>query len=109
MRRDNLLRGNVKSCGCQHHRARNAAPRTPERILWRELQHILRNPNDARHERAVAAGIVMDPTWHDYDTFLRDVGPAPAAGAVLVRRGPAAGYAPGNVVWKLPPERPQET
>lgn len=107
-----LVKGQVKSCGCQNrgstthgHTAKNSPTRTEYRI-WREMLrrcHLSSCPSYAAYG---ARGIRVCDSWRkSFDIFLRDVGPRPSMLYTLDRRDNRAGYFPGNCRWATKAEQ----
>jgi hypothetical protein len=57
------------------------------------------NPDGHAYARYGGRGIAVCGAWHDFDTFLRDVGPRPSLAHSLDRIDPNGNYEPGNVRW----------
>ena len=48
----------------------------------------------------VGRGVLVDPRWHNFETFIQDLGPRPNKGYTLDRfPDNNAGYVPGNCRW----------
>ncbi len=97
-RADNLTQGRTKSCGCL--RSGETTPLTRTRYVWAGINHATRNPASPHWEPVGGKGIGIDPRWHDYETFLADMGEAPD-GARLSRRDPTGDYTPENCYWRI--------
>lgn len=46
-----------------------------------------------------ALGITMSPHWESFDTFIRDMGPAPTRRSTIRRIDPAGNFTPDNCIW----------
>ena len=59
------------------------------------------NPNHKAYHNYGGRGVTVCPQWYDFNTFARDVGPAPR-GLTLDRINNSGNYEPGNVRWTTP-------
>lgn len=69
---------------------------------------MIRRCEDPKHKDFVnygARGIRVCAQWHDFWTFLEDMGPRPSAQHTLERKDNALNYEPGNVRWATPAEQ----
>jgi hypothetical protein len=72
-------------------------------MAWLAAKKRCDNPRNASYANYGARGISMCPAWaHDFETFLRDIGPRPSPAHSLDRIDPDGDYAPGNCRWALP-------
>ena len=72
---------------------------TPEYKAWQSMRDRCRQDS---HDRAFYAdrGVIVDPQWMDFMTFLSAVGPRPSPAHSLDRYPNRDGnYEPGNVRW----------
>lgn len=109
LRRNQLTRGIVRSCGClrvetsralhkKHgHIKRGRASKTY--AAWVHMQARCYNPKAKGYIYYGARGISVCPEWRaSFETFLRDMGEAPA-GLSLDRINNEGNYEPGNCRW----------
>jgi hypothetical protein len=111
--RQELRRGNTKSCGCgaQENRMRHrdqtthGMERTPEYSSWQAMKARTLNPSNPAYARYGGRGITVHPGWiHDFMAFYEHIGPRPA-GRTLDRINNDGNYEPGNVRWATPSEQ----
>ena len=70
----------------------------PTYSSWREMKKRCLLPTHTNYQRYGGRGITLDPSWENYDNFLRDMGPRPD-GTTLDRVDNDAGYSKGNCRW----------
>jgi hypothetical protein len=115
----NLRSGNSRSCGC----LRSASARTraetglgpvtrthglshtSEYKIWKGIHKRCLNSSDTSFNRYGGRGISVDPSWLDFESFLRDVGPRPSTLHSIDRIDNDGPYAPGNVRWATPAQQ----
>lgn len=91
--------GTSLSCGCDRlgpapgYRKTHGMSDAPEYRVWATLLSRCKRPE------ARARGFVMCRRWHRFETFIADVGPRPAGGALLKRRSLKRSYNPSNCRW----------
>ena len=102
-----LRRGASQSCGCA---AADAAPtkhgharvgrRSATYASWASMMTRCEWPESKSKAYAKygAIGIRVCPRWHDFETFLADMGERPK-GTSIDRKNGALGYEPGNCRW----------
>ena len=99
-----LRNGNTSSCGCLVTERSVAKSRThgmsgtPIYGMWRRMIQRCEDKNCTDYKYYGGRGISVCPEWHDFETFLKDVGERPE-GLTLDRIRNDEGYAPGNVRW----------
>lgn len=57
------------------------------------------NPNDAGYRLYGARGITVSPEWHDFATFILDMGRRPPEKTSIDRIDGTKGYEKGNCRW----------
>ena len=110
---DYLTSKRYRSCGC----LRNETTRkrstihghtvgrhpTKEYRAWAHMKGRCYNPTDPRYRSCGGRGIKVCRSWrNDFESFLRDLGPAPTNG-ILKRRDVDSDYAPENCEWQIRP------
>lgn len=96
-----LVAGEVKSCGCL---VGKCAPGhgmhdTPTYRSWQSMLARCRNPKDPSYVRYGGQGITVCERWHDFQSFLDDMGPRPSLKHSIDRIDGTSGYKPGNCRW----------
>ncbi len=91
-----LRSGHSQSCGCMG-KARLERDKTYN--AWSAMRQRCRNPNNPAWPNYGGRGISVAPEWDDFETFLREVGPAPSLQFSLDRKDHNGNYEPGNVRW----------
>jgi hypothetical protein len=77
--------------------------------IWADMLDRCRNPGKQAYPLYGGRGITVDPSWNDYATFFRDVGPRPSPKHSLDRIDNERGYGPGNVRWATGIEQARNT
>lgn len=102
----NLIRGQVKSCGC--HRAEvsralhttHGQRDTPTYRSWANIKARTTNPKCKEYKWYGARGIFMCDEWlNSFEKFFGYIGSPPAANLTVDRIDNDKGYVPGNVRW----------
>lgn len=103
-----LRAGVSRSCGCQRtelfrqrvttHGDSWKDRRSPEYKAWVNMRGNC-HPRFKHHAIYADKGIVVCEAWHDYETFLDDVGKRPGNNYRLLRKDTAVGYQPDNCAW----------
>jgi len=94
----NLTSGNTKSCGCRQSPPIPHKSKMPEYRYWHKLRNFCNNPRSQSWSTNGGKGISYDPSWDDFEVFLKDMGPRPE-GAVLIRINILKDYSPKNCKW----------
>lgn len=77
-----------------------------EHNSWHCMKQRCLNPDNNAYHRYGGAGISVCPEWVDsFETFLRDVGPAPSKHHSLDRIDSTGNYNPSNCRWATPREQ----
>jgi hypothetical protein len=97
-----LQKGKTSSCGCLHSERARAAVLihgestrgkvTPEYRTWRGMIGRCETPSFSHFPAYGGAGIKVCAGWHDYQAFVRDMGPKPSPKHSIDRVDNAKGY-----------------
>ena len=74
--------------------------KTKEYRSWRVAKARCHNKNQVSYARYGGKGITFDPAWNSFDTFWRDLGPAPTPDHELSRLDAGKGYCLSNCRWQ---------
>jgi hypothetical protein len=109
VRKNDVVRNRIKSCGCLLHlQGKHAkrtthgesAPRTKEYTAWRGMMNRCYQPNHSYYHDYGGRGISVCERWrHNYPAFLEDVGRAPSPQHSIDRIDNDGNYEPANVRW----------
>lgn len=124
-RRDHLLSGHTKSCGCLsikigtllskiyghvnglkrlRHGHNRVGRRTPEYLTWGGIIHRCINPKSPAYYLYGKRGIKVCERWRIFNNFLVDMGTRPL-GTTIDRINNNDDYKPGNCHWATPKEQ----
>ena len=99
-----LKRGSVRSCGCLATEVNGKAAlkhglsTTPTYFSWRAMIQRCEDPRTPAFKYYGGRGIRVCAEWHDFPSFLRDMGHRPP-GTTLDRINGSGHYEPGNCRW----------
>lgn len=109
VRRDSLLDGSIRSCGClskerstTHGHAGGGGSKTYH--IWASMLARCRTTTHAAYANYGARGIKVCDEWLDYSRFLADMGEKPR-GKSLDRINNNLGYSAENCRWATPKEQ----
>lgn len=96
-------KSNVKSCGCllkdMPSRIQHGMTGTPIHTRWMVMMRRCHAPTAHNYARYGGNGILVDPEWHDFRNFYRDMGDMPGDDYEIHRIDNTKGYGPGNCEW----------
>lgn len=105
-----LKSGHTKSCGCWNihtrkvkatthgHGSSRKEKRNKTYLAWLNMRRRCSVPTAKGYMNYGGRGIKVCDAWHDFESFLRDMGEAPA-GMSLERLDVNGNYEPGNCTW----------
>lgn len=104
-----LTCGDTKSCGClQIDRAStlnktHGLKGTSEHNSWQRMRQRMLNPSCKDYPNYGGAGLIMEASWDNFETFLAYMGLKPKDGKrySIERLDLDVGYVKGNVVWAV--------
>lgn len=104
--RSSLRSGNTRSCGCLHRSMVRTANLTHgghghiNYNNWRAMMERCHNPKCKDFKRYGAVGITVCEAWHDFNTFVFDMGTKPSSDHSIDRYPNCKGnYEPSNCRW----------
>jgi hypothetical protein len=119
VQRTSLMRGRSRSCGCLRLEMSSARKlthghtaghvRTTEYVIWSGIHQRCGDPRSAAYESYGGRGITVCARWHDFASFLADVGPRPPGLSLDRFPNKDGNYEPGNVRWATPREQMNNT
>lgn len=68
-------------------------------MRWKSMMQRCNNPKATNYKYYGAVGIKVCERWHDYPSFLADMGECPNRSMTLDRIKNELGYQPGNCRW----------
>ena len=74
---------------------------------WKSMMQRCYGKGHVAFGRYGGAGIAVCPRWHDYASFLADMGECPGKQMTLARLRNDLGYGPGNCRWATKAEQNQ--
>tara|TARA_B100000674_G_scaffold463313_1_gene444224 strand:+ start:439 stop:891 length:453 start_codon:yes stop_codon:yes gene_type:complete len=78
--------------------------KTPTYNSWHKMMQRCYEPSSNRFYAYGAKGVSVHPSWHDFMSFVSDMGIRPE-GTTLGRFEDKGNYEPGNVAWQTPEEQ----
>ena len=107
-----LISGHTTSCGCAKHEICGLATKThgmtnsKEYATWSRMIHRCYNENNTRYSMYGGREIKVCPEWLDsFETFYKDLGPAPSPQHSIDRIDVNGNYTPSNVKWSTAKEQ----
>jgi hypothetical protein len=103
--------GGSLSCGCfmvertKEANTKHGLINTPEYGAWSYMMKRCYHPKTKGYKHWGGRGITVDPEWHDFLNFLRDMGTRPSSKHSLDRKDNDGNYTKDNCKWSLPYEQ----
>jgi hypothetical protein len=106
-RKNSLIQGNPKSCGCiskekslNGERRRYGVDLIPEYGVWLGMKGRCYNLNDTKYKNYGARGIIVCNRWlNSFHDFLEDMGNRPSSKHSIERDNVNGNYEPNNCRW----------
>lgn len=102
-----LTSGKTKSCGClqrevvgDSNRTHGLSNKIPEYNVWVKMLSRCRNPKDKAWPNYGGRGITVSEDWHEFESFIRDMGRRPSPAHSLERESNDLGYSKENCSWQ---------
>lgn len=91
----------VRQATIAKHKCTHQGPkkRHPVYMIWKGMKSRCYTESDTSYPRYGAKGIRVDPEWHDFYTFFRDIGHTWRQGLSLDREDGTKNYGPNNCRW----------
>lgn len=113
VRRDHLLSGNTRSCGCLVLDSEREPRRWPQQKrtlhacyrVWQNMWNRCANPKSMDYRDYGGRGIAVCAAWAEFKRFAADIGPRPSPAHSLDRIDVDGDYEPGNCRWATPAEQ----
>jgi len=96
-----LVTGNTSSCGCVVPNLKHGGSGKGSYNTWRAMMRRCYNPKDKDYPRWGGRGVTVHVPWHDYATFVKEVG-EPSGAETFDRIDTTGNYEPDNVRWTTP-------
>ncbi len=112
-RRNQLLSGHTKSCGCWNNAQRakhgfkkgydaaitHGLSKTREYRVWASMWQRIANPSNKDYHYYGGRGITIHPDWARFENFIADMGPRPSDSFSIDRINNNEGYEMLNCRW----------
>jgi hypothetical protein len=105
-----LTTGNTTSCGCylKERTTKHGGWKKSSYNTWRAMMRRCYNQKDKDFPKYGAVGVVVQSSWHDYLSFVEDMG-EPEGAQTLHRVDPYGDYTKENCKWASPTTQARET
>lgn len=105
IRKDHLVIGNQKSCGCYKKQRLDAMPKNKllhkkEYTCWCKMKERVLNPKTKGYKDYGGRGITIENRYiNSFDEFFNDIGEAPGSEYSIERIDVNGNYEKGNIIW----------